>query len=185
MQGARARWRIENETFNTLNNQGYHFEHHFGHGYQHLSVVVAVLRMLAFVVDQVQQLCGPLFQAAWAKWGSKRRLWEKRRALFDDYALDSMEHLFQALYYGFKKSAPILDIDSSSSISRPPEHRDAPIQTVESRRSGRSCSSRAARCVMDVGRASHLVHVGLPNRQTGSSNGPARHVETRFDITRI
>ena len=39
MQGARARWRIENETFNTLKNQGYHFEHNFGHGYQHLSGV--------------------------------------------------------------------------------------------------------------------------------------------------
>ena len=113
MQGARARWRIENETFNTLKNQGYHFEHNFGHGYQHLSVVCAILMMLAFLVDQVQQLCCPLFQAAWAKWGSKRLLWEKMRALFYDYALDSMEHLFRALYYGVKKSAPILDIDSS------------------------------------------------------------------------
>jgi hypothetical protein len=27
MRGARARWKIENETFNTLKNQGYHFEH--------------------------------------------------------------------------------------------------------------------------------------------------------------
>jgi hypothetical protein len=113
MQGARGRWRIENETFNTLKNQGYHFEHNFGHGYQHLSVVFAALMMLAFFVDQVQQLCCPLFQAAWAKWGSKRLLWEKMRALFYDYALDSMEHLFQALYYGLKKSAPILDLDSS------------------------------------------------------------------------
>jgi len=113
MQGARARWRIENETFNTLKNQGYHFEHNFGHGYQHLSVVFAILMMLAFLVDQVQQLCCPLFQASWAKWGSKRLLWEKMRALFYDYALDSMEHLFRALYYGVKKSAPILDIDSS------------------------------------------------------------------------
>jgi hypothetical protein len=57
--------------------------------------------MLAFCVDQVQQLCCPLFQAAWAKWGSKRLLWEKMRALFYDYALDSMEHLFQALYYPY------------------------------------------------------------------------------------
>src|ERR671914_448486 len=113
MQGARARWRIAQETFNTLKNQGYHFEHNFGHGYAHLSVVFAELMMLAFFVDQVQQLCCPLFQAAWAKWGSKRLLWEKLRALFYDYALDSMEHLFQALYYGLKKSAPILDIDSS------------------------------------------------------------------------
>src|SRR5215468_6553315 len=57
MQGARARWRIENETFNTLKHQGYHFEHNFGHGYEHLSVVFAELMMLAFLVEQVQQLC--------------------------------------------------------------------------------------------------------------------------------
>ena len=113
MRGGRARWRIENETFNTLKNQGYHFEHNYGHGYQHLSVVFAVLMMLAFLVDQVQQLCCPLFQAVWAKLGSKRRLWEKMRALFYDYALESMWHLFEALLYGWKKMAPILVLDSS------------------------------------------------------------------------
>lgn len=30
MQGGRARWKVENETFNTLKNQGYQFEHSFG-----------------------------------------------------------------------------------------------------------------------------------------------------------
>jgi hypothetical protein len=113
MRGGRARWRIENETFNTLKNQGYHFEHNYGHGYQHLSVVFAVLMMLAFLVDQVQQLCCPLFQAVWAKLGSKRRLWERMRALFDDYALASMRHLFEALFYGLQKTAPIFAVDSS------------------------------------------------------------------------
>jgi Transposase DDE domain len=112
MRGGRARWRIENETFNTLKNQGYHFEHNFGHGYQHLSVVFAVLMMLAFLVDQVQQMCCPLFQAVWAKLGSKRRLWERMKALFYDYALESMWHLFEALLYGWKKTAPLL-VDSS------------------------------------------------------------------------
>jgi hypothetical protein len=112
MRGGRARWRIENETFNTLKNQGYHFEHNYGHGYQHLSVVFAVLMMLAFLVDQVQQLCCPLFQAVWAKLGSKRRLWEKVRALFYAYALTSMRHLFETLWYGWQKTAPIL-VDSS------------------------------------------------------------------------
>ena len=29
---ARSRWKIENETFNTLKNQGYHLEHSYGHG---------------------------------------------------------------------------------------------------------------------------------------------------------
>jgi len=112
MRGGRARWRIENETFNTLKNQGYHFEHNYGHGYQHLSVVFAVLMMLAFLVDQVQQLCCPLFQAVWAKLGSKRRLWERMRALFYDYALESMRYLFAALFYGWKKTAPMF-VDSS------------------------------------------------------------------------
>jgi Transposase DDE domain len=113
MRGGRARWRIENETFNTLKNQGYHFEHNYGHGYQHLSVVFAVLMMLAFLVDQVQQLCCPLFQAVWAKLGSKRRLWEKMRALFYAYALESMRHLFEALWYGWQRMTPIFAVDSA------------------------------------------------------------------------
>jgi hypothetical protein len=41
MRGGRARWKIENETFNTLKNQGYHLEHNYGHGEQNLSVVLA------------------------------------------------------------------------------------------------------------------------------------------------
>jgi hypothetical protein len=112
MRGGRARWRIEHETFNPLKTQGDHFEHTYGHGYQHLSVVFAVLMLLAFLVDQVQQLCCPLFQAVWVKLGSKRRLWEKMRAVFYVYALTSMRHLFAALWYGWQKRAPIL-VDSS------------------------------------------------------------------------
>ena len=101
------------ESFNVLKTKGYHLEHNFGHGYAHLSVVFAVLMMLAFLVDQVQQLCCPLFQAVWAKLGSKRRLWEKMRALCYDYALESMWHLFEALLYGWKKTAPSVALDSS------------------------------------------------------------------------
>jgi hypothetical protein len=113
MRGGRARWKIENETFNTLTNQGYNFEHNYGHGEQHLSVVFATLMMLAFLVDQTQQLCCAWFQAVWAKLGSKRLLWERMRALFYDYAFASMRQLFEALLYGFKKSSPIVAIDSS------------------------------------------------------------------------
>jgi hypothetical protein len=113
MRGGRARWRIENETCKTLKNQGDHFEHHDGHGSQPLSVVCAVLMMLACCVDQVQQMCCPLFQAVWAKLGSKRRLWERMRALFYDYTLESMRHLCEALFYGWKKTAPVLVVDAS------------------------------------------------------------------------
>src|SRR5213078_4346756 len=108
MRGGRARWKIENETFNTLKNQGYHFEHNYGHGEQHLAVVFAMMMMLAFLVDQVQQLCGALFRAVWAKLGRKRLLWERMRALFYDYRLESMRELLEALFYGFEKSPPVL-----------------------------------------------------------------------------
>jgi Transposase DDE domain len=113
MRGGRARWKIENETFNTLKNQGYNFEHNYGHGEDNLSVVFAMLMMLAFLVDQTQQLGCALFQAVWTKLGSKRRLWERMRALFYDYAFASMRQLFEALLYGFKKSSPLVAVDSS------------------------------------------------------------------------
>jgi hypothetical protein len=113
MRGGRARWKIENETFNTLKNQGYNFEHNYGHGEKNLSVVFAMLMMLAFLVDQTQQLCCALFRAVWAKFGSKRLLWERMRALFYDYRLDSMRELLEALSVGFEKSHPMILTDSS------------------------------------------------------------------------
>jgi hypothetical protein len=113
MRGGRARWKIENETCNTLQKQGYHFEHNDGHGEQHLSVVFAVLMLLACLVDQAQQLCCTLFQAVWTKLGSKRLLWERLRALFYTYPLDSMRALFEALLYGFERVRPLLTIDTS------------------------------------------------------------------------
>ena len=115
MRGGRARWKIENETCNTLKNQGDNFEHTYGHGQQNLSVVCAMLMLLAFLVDQTQQRCCALFRAVWAKLGSKRLWWERMRALFYDYQLESMRELLEALFYGFKKSRPDFAIDSSSS----------------------------------------------------------------------
>jgi hypothetical protein len=108
MRGGRARWKIENETFNTLKNQGYHFEHNYGHGQQHLSVVLALLMMLAFLIDQTQQLACALFQAVLKKEGSKKRLWEHLRALF--YALEfaSMADIFQALLYGYRVTGLVI-----------------------------------------------------------------------------
>ena len=100
MRGGRARWKIENETFNTLKNQGYHFEHDFGNGDKHLSTVFAYLMMLAFLVDQVQQHCCGLFQAALAKQGRKRYFWEKLRSFFLTWLLPDWETLYRALAYG-------------------------------------------------------------------------------------
>ncbi|MEZ4743862.1 MAG: transposase [Bdellovibrionota bacterium] len=64
MRGGRARWKIENETFNTLKNQGYNFEHNYGHGNQNLCTNFAILMFLAFAIDQIQKLCCNVFQKA-------------------------------------------------------------------------------------------------------------------------
>jgi hypothetical protein len=120
MRGGRARWKIANETFHTLKNQGDHFEHNDGHGTQPLSVVFALVMLLAFVVDQTQQRCCALLQAVWAKLGSKRLLGERMRAVCYVYALQSMRQLFEALLYGLKKAAPVFAVDSSSSRCRVP-----------------------------------------------------------------
>jgi hypothetical protein len=102
-RGGRTRWRIENETFNTLKNQGYHFEHNYGHGYKHLAEVFAWLMMLAFLIDQVQQRCNPLFRKAWQKKGPKCALWEAVRQLFASFEVSSMAEIYQGIAFGFKR----------------------------------------------------------------------------------
>jgi hypothetical protein len=110
-QGGRTRWRIENETFNTLKNQGYHFEHNYGHGEQHLAVVLALLMMVAFLIDQVQQKCNPLFRRAWEKKGPKCALWEALRQLFVSFEVSSMREMYAALAYGYVRPClgPLLE----------------------------------------------------------------------------
>ena len=49
VQAGRTRWKIENEGNNVLKNRGYHLEHNFGHGQQHLSTVLLTLNLLAFL----------------------------------------------------------------------------------------------------------------------------------------
>ena len=109
MRGGRARWKVENEVFNTMKNQGYHLEHNYGHGVQNLSVVLALLMMLVFLVDQTQQLCCPLFQAAWKKRGhNKRSLWEELRNLFHMFVFASMQELYEAIINGFVRQKAAL-----------------------------------------------------------------------------
>lgn len=112
MRGGRARWKIENETFNTLKNQGYNFGHNYGLGKKNLSMIFVMLMMLAFLVDQAQQLCCSLFGAVWKKLRSKRALWENIRFLFQCYRIDSMETLYRALHKGgFEQELPRLAVE--------------------------------------------------------------------------
>lgn len=117
VQVARAHWKIENETFNTLKNQGYHFGHNFGHGQQHLATTLALLMLLAFAVDQAQQLLCAYFQAALTQLKeNKSQLWERLRHLFYTLPMDSLSHLWRAIAFGFTvQSVQIGDFPSPDS----------------------------------------------------------------------
>ena len=62
--GARARWKIENESFNVMKNHGYELEHNFGHGEKFLAMTLAALNLLAFAWHTVLDLIEPPWQAA-------------------------------------------------------------------------------------------------------------------------
>jgi hypothetical protein len=96
-KGGRARWKIENETFNTLKNLGYNFERNYGHGKKYLSTILCLLMMLAFLVDQVQEICCSLFQMCRKFAGTYRELWETMRTLFRYVRLMSWENFYLTL----------------------------------------------------------------------------------------
>ena len=98
MKGGRARWKIENETYNTLKNLGYNFKHNYGHGKEHLSAVFCLLMILSFFIDQIQEIACSLFRAAKKNaGGSYRGLWEKMRVLFQYIPFVSWEMFYRKI----------------------------------------------------------------------------------------
>jgi hypothetical protein len=96
-KGGRARWKIENETFNTLKNYGYNFEHNYGHGKKYLSTVLCLLMMLAFLVDQVQEICCSLFQRCRKYARTYYNLWQSMATLFKYVKLVDWENFYLML----------------------------------------------------------------------------------------
>jgi hypothetical protein len=94
----RCRWKIENETFNTLKNQGYHIDHSFGHGEMHLSFNFFLLNLLAFFFHQIFELTDSLYQACREKLGTKRSLWENLRVFLRIFVFPDWESLLRTVH---------------------------------------------------------------------------------------
>ena len=100
VKAGRCRWKIENECFNTLKNQGYHLKHNFGHGQQHLSHTMYVLTLLAFFFHQIFELCDPAYQLCRRSLGSKRHLWETFRVLIRYFIFDTWDDVMLKVMSG-------------------------------------------------------------------------------------
>ena len=101
MKAGRSRWKIENETFNTLKNLGYHFEHNYGHGKDHLSTIFAFLMLLAFFIDQLIQAACHIFKVIEKNIFTKKKLWESIKSVFHTDFYSNMEQVYRRVAFLF------------------------------------------------------------------------------------
>ena len=78
---ARARWKIENESFNVLKCNGYHLEHNFGHGKQNLAMMFAAMNLLAFALHTVCDCLEQRWTAARTAKRARTRFFEHIRTI--------------------------------------------------------------------------------------------------------
>jgi hypothetical protein len=98
----RSRWKIENENNNTLKTKGYHFEHNYGHGKQHLSAVLATLILLAYLVHTALDRLDQRYRAVRAQLPSRQTFFEHLRALLQYLPFDSWDRLFDFMLDGLR-----------------------------------------------------------------------------------
>jgi len=101
----RARWKIENETFNVLKNKGYNLEHSFGHGKAHLAAILVSLNLLAFAIHTVCDIGDELWRTARTKLGPRYNFFNKLAAITIYLIFPSWEDLLLTL--AFVKPPPI------------------------------------------------------------------------------
>ncbi len=95
VKAGRAKWKIENENFNTLKNQGYHAEHNFGHGKKNLSFNFFLIILMAFFMHQIIELADPLFKKARAKFSARKEFWNQLRCTIRIIIFRNWESLLQ------------------------------------------------------------------------------------------
>lgn len=102
----RARWKIENESFNTLKTKGYNLEHNFGHGQDNLSAVLATLNLLAFSFHTVCDLTEELWRRAAQAQGRRTRFFEALRSISVFLVFPSWQHLIETLAFARDPPTP-------------------------------------------------------------------------------
>ncbi len=97
--GGRARWKIENGSFNVLKTQGYNLEHNFGHGKQNLAAMLVALNLLAFAFHTVCDLAEDAWRAARSKAGSRTRFFTRMAAISEYLVFASWEEFLGTLAF--------------------------------------------------------------------------------------
>lgn len=93
----RARWKIENETFNVLKSNGYNLEHNFGHGKETLASVLVTLNLLAFAFHTTARLAMLAWRDAVIARGATYRFFEHLRTVTAYVVFENWDHLLQSI----------------------------------------------------------------------------------------
>jgi hypothetical protein len=93
----RARWKIENETFNVLKSNRYNLEHNFGHGKETLASVLVTLNLLAFAFHTAARLAVLAWREAVIARGATYRFFEHLRTVTAYVVFETWDHLLRSI----------------------------------------------------------------------------------------
>ena len=98
----RARWKIENESNNVLKNRGYHLEHNFGHGKQHLASLLLTMNLLAFGLHTLLDLTDESYRLIRSTVGARRKFFQHLEALTTYLYFETWERLMDFMMRGLE-----------------------------------------------------------------------------------
>jgi hypothetical protein len=102
----RTRWKVENENNNTLKTKGYHLEHNFGHGTQHLASLLATFNILAFLLHTLLELLDAKYRLVRQTLVSRKTFFDDLRALTRYICFASWTHLLDFMLHGLEVALP-------------------------------------------------------------------------------
>jgi hypothetical protein len=102
VRDGRARWKSENETNNVLKTKGYHLEHNFGHGEQHLANFMLTLNLLAFLFHTLLDLLDEQYRALRQELVARKDFFNDLRALLRYMVFDDWNHLMHFMLVGLE-----------------------------------------------------------------------------------
>lgn len=105
----RTRWKVENETFNVLKNNGYHLEHSFGHGKHTLASVLVILNLIAFAFHTACAYIATAWKEAALRAKTRYYFFEQLRSLTAMLVMPSWEMLMRCISPP-KGTSPVADL---------------------------------------------------------------------------
>lgn len=95
VRAGRARWKVENEGNNVLKTKGYHLEHNFGHGQNHLAELLLCLNLLAYLFHTTLDLINTTYRQVRTMLVTRQTFFNDLRALTRYLWFSSWQTLFE------------------------------------------------------------------------------------------